>query len=197
MKYKLLFSLAMLAFALISGSIFVYQSKEEPTVIEFEEETIAQGIDQEFETAEKICIVYIHGAVKNPGVYELKAGERVYLALEKADGYSKDANRHYINLAREVKDGESIYFPTEMEVSDVTFRTSEDLKDSKGPAKININTASKELLVTLPGIGDAKAELIIEYRKNNNGFSAIEEITNVTGIKNETFNSLKMLICIN
>lgn len=132
--------------------------------------------------------VDVDGAVKNPGVYELTQGDRVNDAIDKAGGLSEDAYTRNLNKARLLEDGEKIYIPDKseqfVENNTVTlYNTGED-------NLININTATKEQLMALNGIGEAYAERIIEYRKKSK-FSSIEEIKNVKGIGEKTFDKIK------
>ncbi len=145
--------------------------------------------------------VYICGAVVNEGVYELPSDSRIQDALELAGGYSEDAYRGYVNLAAGLTDGERIYFPTIQEVNDgkIFLESGGDsssdnvggLNGSGDDQKININTAGRDELMTLSGIGESKADDIIAYREVSGGFSSIEDIKNVSGIGDATFNRLK------
>lgn len=169
--------------------------------------------------------VYICGAVTKEGVYSLPNGSRVQDALEKAGGYSEDAEKGYINLARVLIDGEKIYFPTMDEAGNLSVSekidnqkyTNQDVygninsgdssgnpdgatdndSDAFGDKRININTAGKEELMTLSGIGESKAEDIISYRERIGKFSSIEDIKNVSGIGDSTFERIKESIMVN
>lgn len=154
--------------------------------------------------------VYMCGAVAAPGVYELKSGARVYEAISLAGGVTAEAAQEVLNQARVVTDGERIYVPTVKEVADGTYTEDGVARDSTadgvgdGPqssenntqGKININTAGKEDLMTLTGIGNAKAESIIRYREDNGNFQSIEEIMQVEGIKEGVFNKIKDKITV-
>lgn len=171
-------------------------------------ETVSGSINEE--VIDEVIYVHLCGAVIEEGVYEGVFGERVYDFLVKAGGFSPEAATDYINLAREVVDGERIYFPTEEEIADlvedevqapsmVLFQevASESNQQDQGRGlPININTASQKELMNLPGIGESKALAIIEYRKTNR-FECIEDIKKVVGIKEATFASIKDKICVN
>ena len=148
--------------------------------------------------------VYVCGAVAEEGVYKLSADDRVCDALDKAGGLNEDAAAGYINLAEKLSDGERIYFPTqpevdenlvpEMEVNGMADpasdgKTSEESGQSDG--LVNINTATREQLMTLPGIGEAKADMIISYRDEHGCFNSIEDIMNISGIKTGVYNKIK------
>jgi competence protein ComEA len=138
--------------------------------------------------------VYICGAVINPGVYEMDSGSRICDVLEQAGGFSEDASTTYLNLAEFVSDGQKVYVPTQEELT-VELLAEEETAET-GSGKININTASKEVLVTLPGIGESKADSIIAYRTEHGGFSSIEEIMEIPGIKEAVFSKIKELITV-
>ena len=149
---------------------------------------------------EEAVRVYVCGAVVNEGVYELSAGNIVDDALEMAGGYRSDAYRGYVNLAAPVTDGMRIYFPTEAEMTEAVLSDtdgSSTIDDSTNhDDKVNINTADKNELTKLPGIGESRAEDIIRYREENGKFKSINEIMNVNGIKEGIFNKIRDLITI-
>ncbi|MBQ8638711.1 MAG: ComEA family DNA-binding protein [Lachnospiraceae bacterium] len=128
-------------------------------------------------------LVYVCGKVKNPGVYELAENSRICDAVEAAGGFCTDACADALNLADWVSDGEKIYVPSAEESMPYT--------ETKEDGKISINTATKEELMQLPGIGEAKAEAILEYRESSGGFSTVEDIMLVPGIKEAAFNKMK------
>lgn len=148
-------------------------------------------------------VVYLCGAVENAGVYELPEGSRVVDAIRMAGGLTLMADETCVNQARILTDGEQIYIWTEEERSTyqrggtVTLpetagesRTS-DTTGSAGDGLVNLNTADQEELTTLPGIGAAKAAAIIAYRQEHGGFTAKEELKNVSGIGDATYEKLK------
>lgn len=139
------------------------------------------------ETDGKILFVYICGSVLNPGVYELEEGSRIYDVINLAGGVLDDADIDVINQAEKITDGQKIYVPHFGE----NIRT-----DENSGGLININTADEAGLTMLPGIGVARAKDIISYRESAGGFSRIEDIMNVTGIKEAAFNKIKDYICV-
>lgn len=162
-------------------------------------------------------VVYVSGYVNNPGVYELSAGSRVIDAIDAAGGYSKEAYDNYLNLASLIADGQMIYVPSEEEVESGSIeRGAASGADGSGVggvtggngggnggnssgsgALVNINQASKEELMTLPGIGESKADKIIAYREENGRFSTPEGIMEISGIKDGLYNKIKDKICAN
>lgn len=168
-----------------------------------------ESIDQmkkytEENDTEEVLYVYVCGAVCAPGVYTLPKESRICDVFEKAGGFTEDAATDYWNQARILNDGEMIYVPTKEEVEERNLSAESTSGVSKGntndssyEGKININTASKEQLMTIPGIGEAKALAIISYRESNGAFSSIEEVKNVEGIKDGVFSKMKEYIEIN
>ena len=153
------------------------------------EESISEAV-----TAEEYIDVFISGCVNKPDVYTLKNGSIIKEAVEMAGGFSENACRDYVNLAKKLEPGEHIIIPSQDEAKDLKPIQAEDAINSS--SLVNINKASKEELMTLPGIGERKAEAIIKYR-NSKSFSNIEDIMNISGIKEAAFNKIKDKICIN
>lgn len=146
--------------------------------------------------AEIKIFVHVCGSVKNPDVYELNDGARAIDAIRLAGGFLKDAQKDYINLAAILKDQDKLYIPSKKEVKNIEFSDADNSSTgSKG--KININTATKEELMTLSGIGASRADDIISYRKNNGSFKNIEDIMQVSGIKKAMFGKIKDEIAVN
>ena len=135
---------------------------------------------------EEGCYVYVCGAVKKPGVYVLKSPARVYEAIEAAGGLIDEASPTSVTQAQTVEDGQMIKILTKEEATAIE---TEEVSEEDG--RIDINQASAEELMTLPGIGKAKADSIISYRKKCGEFSSIEEIMQVQGIKEGLFNGMK------
>lgn len=136
----------------------------------------------------------ISGCVKNPGIYELDIDARVDDAISKAGGLTEDANEEYIskyiNKAKKLSDEDKIYIPSINDDIDDITDLLEDVVSSEIEGKININTASKEELMTLDGIGESYADKIIEYRKKQK-FMCIEDLMNVSGIGQKKFDNIK------
>ena len=165
-----------------------------------EEESVQSETNQQTESDEasisdvecRDIYVYVCGQIQNPGVYVLKEGSRVCDLFTVAGGFTQAASTDYWNQARLLKDGEMIYVPSVEEVQERTFEAQEgDAGKTYDSNKININTASKEELMTIPGVGAAKASAIIAYRKEHGNFSSIEEVKNVEGIKDGVYSKMK------
>lgn len=163
-----------------------------------------QQTDESSATSENTGYVYVYvcGAVRQEGVYRLPEGSRINDALILAGGLTEDAASGVLNLAESVQDGQKLYFPTKDEMEnqqgvpvDGTY-TDGQANNSEQSQKIDINTADKEQLMTLSGIGEAKAESIIRYRAEHGNFAQIEDITNVDGIGESLFQKIKEYIYV-
>lgn len=165
--------------------------------------------------------VDVCGAVVNPGVYELSSDSRVFQAIEKAGGYLPGAAASYLNRARSLYDGQQIYVPTQEEVDSQTIpltqdetaqdgvvqegtaqtgtaadNTADGTETTQAGQRINLNTADVSQLSTLTGVGESKAMAIIAYREENGPFTSIEDIMNVPGFKEGTYEKIKDKIAI-
>lgn len=171
---------------------------EKPDLI-LQETSLAQETLSEQETEKQQSqniFVYICGEVKNPGVYELPSGSRIYQLVEKAGGMKKKADAGAVNLAEALMDGQMIRIPEQSEPGQQTVSAASESTGSGTDGKININTASREQLMTLAGIGETKADQIIAYRTDNGAFQKIEDIMQVAGIKEGLFEKIKECITV-
>ena len=206
-RLKNLKMLLTILFIAVAGSLFLYDGKRtsdvqwqtaEETASETERldmtpEENADKAETESACAEpEMIYVYVCGHVRQPDVYSLAAGTRLYEAIEAAGGAADDADLQQLNLADQLTDGR-IYVPAEGE----TAAESEYTEDKMSNGLVNINTATAEQLQTLPGIGQAKAKAIVAYREANGNFSSIEDLRKVPGIKEGVFGQVQSLICVN
>ncbi|ANU24851.1 competence protein ComEA [Planococcus donghaensis] len=145
------------------------------------------------ETATHLMID-VKGQVHKPGVYELKTGSRMQDAIQAAGGFTPEADSRAINLALIVADETSLYVPAigEEEVAPISPQTA----TASGSGLLNINQATEAELMELPGIGPSKAAAILAYREEIGKFNAPEQLTEVTGIGDKTFEKLKDLIVV-
>ena len=141
--------------------------------------------------ADKELVVYICGAVRMPAVYRLAPGSRVCDAIDAAGGFTPDADPQSVNQARLLCDEEMLIVYTTQETAQ-----ARDTGPDTGAGKVNLNSASKEQLMTLPGIGESKAGSIIRYREENGPFSCIEDVMNISGIKNSVYTKIRDLITV-
>ncbi len=152
---------------------------------------------------DRTIMVHICGAVKNPGVYEISKDARVFDAVMEAGGFKEDACEDYVNLAETIEDGCKIVIPTKLQISEeekqniteesfqAVIRDTKNSNSSDLSPLVNINTADEEKLKTLTGIGDTRAKSIIAYREEHGEFHSIEEIMNVSGIKDASYQKIK------
>lgn len=167
-------------------------------------EDMEASASQDAGTEQQEIYVYVCGAVNQPGVYRLPLDARVFEAIELAGGLRGDASASSVNQARKAEDGQKIYIPTAEEAKQGW--TEEGLLSGEVSAagetkqteseKVNINTATREELMTLPGIGETKAESIIAYRQQYGMFGSVEELMKVEGIKTGVFDKVKDKITV-
>ena len=157
---------------------------------------VTVSVSEEEAEADSIC-VFVCGAVHRPGVYRLPADARACDALEAAEGFADDADPSYVNLASPLTDGQKLEFPTKEEAE--RLREGGRTGGASGPdgtPLVNINTADASQLETLPGIGGTKAGAIIAYREECGGFSDVEDLKNVPGIGETSFERLRDRITV-
>jgi len=168
------------------------------------------GDVQDDKESSKSIFVHICGEVNKPGVYEMGSNARIVDAIKLANGLTNNAASNYINQALLLSDGQQIYIPSKKEVKNGTVPKSltiqnenenknSDIESSNDNSsnKVNINTASKEELMSINGIGQTRAERILEYRKTSGKFSSIEDIKKVKGIKDGLFKKISEYITVN
>ena len=151
--------------------------------------------DEQADSSTEQIPVYVCGAVNNPGVYYLPVGSLKQDALLMAGGFTEDACLEYVNLAETISEGEQIYFPTLSEIesmSPIYTMTGDSAEDDR----VHINVATKEQLMTLPGIGESKADAIISYRNEHGPFASPEDLLNVSGIKDGVYQRIKDYIVV-
>lgn len=183
-------------FIIITALFYSCKSQERNSVaiLDGQEPILSKSFDLEQEiimedvTEDVMIYVHIVGAVKNPDVYIVKENTRLIDLIVLAGGLTKDASSESVNQASILLDGQQIYIPTKDEIEQGLISESNTV--SNGTGKININKATMDELMTLPGIGESKAESIIAYRMNNNGFKSIEDIKNISGIKDAVFDKI-------
>ena len=169
-----------------------------------------QSKTNETANIEETIVVHITGEVKKEGVIYLKKGARIVDAIKEAGGETKEADLSQVNLAYELQDGQKIYIPNKNEkisqyiigingetMNDSSASTgSESTSYNKEGTKVNINTANQSELDSLPGIGPALAQRIIDFREENGNFNSIEDIQNVKGIGDSKYEDIKDKIVV-
>lgn len=178
-------------------------SKNQAKIGQFEEVVLTETTDlvEEIENNETVKMyVDIKGAVKLPGMYEVTSDMRVLNVIDMAGGLKETADDSQVNFSQRIEDQMVIYIPVEGEelsekvVAGVNSNTANSNKDEE--KKVNLNQATKEELMTLNGVGEKKAEKIIEYREENGSFKTIEDLKNVNGFGEKSFESLEKYISI-
>ena len=216
-KYsKKLFIIIGIIIAVGIIAFYVYSKDNNYEEISTEEIMVKNETQTEETTDTEKIVVHIMGAVKNEGIVELEEKSRVADAIEKAGGVTENAYMKDINLATLLEDGMKIYIPTKEEIelekngqsgsvgnmggvvsssaNEKNTNNGENVEIKETNKKININTATKGELDTLPGVGESTANKIISYREENGKFKTIEEIKEVSGIGDSKYEQIKDLI---
>jgi len=178
---KILLGLAIVLFFL--AQVFM-QKEEEPLLL--------PTSTKEEVSEPKYIYVDLKGQVYYPGVYKVLEETRLFQVVEQAGGFTSGADRLAINLSMKLYDQSVVYIPHLEE----GYPSIHDQDKDGQPVKININQATLEDLMELPGVGEVTASAILSYRMEMGGFSKIEELVNVPGIGEATFERLKDLISI-
>jgi len=180
---------AAVVFIIAAGVFYVLISGKKRNGAAFETsfEVAETFADETVTTEEETLCVYVCGCVCAPGVVYPKCGDRVCDAINMAGGLTAEADLNLINQAALLKDGQQLYIPAEGENGEASGFES---------GLINLNTAGKEQLMTLPGIGESRALSIIAYREEKGDFFEISDIMKVSGIKEAAFEKLKDLVCV-
>lgn len=180
--------ICLLAFV-IAGTFYCLKlsNKQEPVwkMPENAVETVPQVLQQAEPVTTASIYVHICGAVAQPGVYEVPEGSRVFELLAMAGGATAEGMEDAMNLADVLEDGERIVIPTREEASLMMEGGDREEK------LVNLNTANRQELMTLPGIGETKADDIIRYRETNGSFKQITDIMKISGIKEALFEKIK------
>ena len=155
------------------------------------------------DTAPGEVYIYICGAVKKPGVYTFDHLPRLSEVVDDAGGFTKKADVTSVNLAMQLSDGAQIVVAAKGERTEAAVGTGQASQGAAGNPgatssadKININTAAADDLMRIPGIGEAKAALIISYRSEHGSFSKPEDLMQISGIKEGIFARIKDYICV-
>ncbi|MGL4912791.1 MAG: helix-hairpin-helix domain-containing protein [Romboutsia sp.] len=168
---------------------------------EYKEEENKKTENKNIESLKKSITIFISGQVNEPGVVTIESDKRLADAVDLLGGFTDEADLNKINLAMKIEDEKHYIIP----------KLGEDLDESNGGEslttndtslqtennKVNINTATLNELDILPGVGEATATKIINYRDENGKFNAIEEIKNVNGIGDKKYENIKDMISIN
>lgn len=177
---------AILLIALIIVGFRINGSKQDDILVD--ESASADSV------VETNMYVDISGEVNKPGVYQFESGTRLYEVIDKAGGLTQHADKNGINQAEFVEDGQKIVIPTLNSGENAGINMNSSGGESAN-GLVNINTASKDQLMGITGVGEVIAERIIEYRETNR-FKSIEDIQNVKGIGSATYEKMKSEITV-
>ena len=223
-EYKILIGLSLIGLIIAGFFMINGQSSRRSNVAELAQETVtsSEAELEEISTGTKknsqkekaepqtssseeseFLTVDVKGAVKNPGIYQLKKTSRINDAIQKAGGLTTDADSKSINLAQKLTDEAVVYVATMGEnaasVSSNTGQSStsgtSEVASQKGN-KVNLNTADLSELQTISGIGQKRAQDILEYREANGKFNSVDDLKNVSGVGAKTLEKLKEYVTV-
>lgn len=152
-----------------------------------DENGIQNDVSDEFVQSDETVKMYVYlcGAVNKPGIYEIESDTRAFEVIEMGGGLDEEADADVINQASVVSDGQQIRIPY--------IGENINIPDDN---LIDLNSASVEELCEIPGIGESRANSIIEYREKNNGFKSTEELMNISGIKEATYKKIESYVTV-
>lgn len=193
-KKSLLVLFCIALFASVSTFYYLYTQEDITPIITDNMQTQTQ-----YKQEDTTITVYVSGEVNSPGLVELPSDSRIADAIKACGDFTPLADKAKINLAQKLTDGMQIQVSSKTPVinsnEQVNDTNSNSPNNNSSSNLININTATKEDLDTLPGIGPATAQKIIDYRQEHGNFSSIEDIKNVKGIGEAKFNKMQDKIC--
>lgn len=182
-----LVALIIVVVLIIGGGALLLSSRPEPVQITINP-PIPTATPEPTVTPSPI-LVYVTGEVNQPETtVEVPFGSRVMDAISAAGGFTDHADQTHVNIAGILHDGDQVHVPTDEET------TTDNLPTPSGGTVVYINTATLEDLQTLPGVGPALAQRIIDYRDENGAFANLEALDNVSGIGPATLETLRDLI---
>ena len=198
----------------IAGYKIIDKDQQQGILVEDEELFFDDEIENNIDDGSKVSnnkdvgqaeiVIHITGEINEPGIVTLKEGDRIIDAIKEAGGLTSLADESKINLAKKLLDEDKVYIPkigenieSDAMSDDINIISNENKSQESsnvtGSGKININIASKEELKMLPGIGEATAQKIIDYREESK-FNSIEDIMKVSGIGEKKFQAIKEMI---
>lgn len=188
--------LVVIVFALVGG---IQKQVNDPVVMNQSQTSQKSKTKQH---SKQVIFVDVKGAVKHPGVYKLSFGMRIQDAIAKAGGITGGADENHVNMAQQVRDQQVVYVPIIGEVTTPigqdgsTATTSTDGSSTSSQPIVNINTAGKDELTKITGVGDKKADLILEYRQQHGQFKSIDDLKNVSGFGDKSVDKIKDQLAI-
>lgn len=189
----------LIAVAVVVVAVIVTASRAAPTAAPASV-TVASGLSEPDvrPSPGRTTPLFVHvlGAVARPGLYQLHPGARVVDAVGAAGGLTADAEPAGVNLARPVADGEQLVVPRIGEAPPAPPGAPAAGAQPARGGKVNLNTASQQELETLPRVGPALAQRILAWRGQNGRFATVDDLKNVTGIGQKTFEQLRDLVAV-
>ncbi|MCS7233140.1 MAG: helix-hairpin-helix domain-containing protein [Synergistetes bacterium] len=186
--------LVLIAVILVAGLVFHLYDKFSPPpggiIVKAEKDHLK---DSEKISSPSTIYVQVYGAIKNPGVYKVKKGTRLFEVVNMAGGPSPEADIRSVNLAKVVEDGEKIFIPKIGEVLG-SSSTRDEGAQGKASKLVNVNKATVEELERLPGIGKTMAKRIVEYREKNGPFKEPSDLLKVKGIGEKKLEKIRSMI---
>ena len=167
----------------------------EPEIQSIDEEMVEESQHQMTPELKRVP-VFICGEIRQPGVYEVMENSLIEEVVMKAGGFTEEADQEVTNLARMVIPHEQIYIPKVGEKIDKVINSYDNRLRESVSNRTNINEADSQELEKLPGIGAVKARQIIAYREEHGAFKKLEELKNVSGIGQKTYEGLLEYITI-
>lgn len=210
-KFKIVIGLVLCILLLVGYLIFIQKMDNSHSVkaTDIQPTSLSKNGTKVKSHSNEQIFVDVKGAVKNPGVYQMSNNMRGSDAVNFAGGFTEAADMNHINLAKKVTDQEIIYVPLHGEIvglpksdsiSDNKQPSSESpASDSKGSAvgnKVNLNDSDKTKLQTINGVGDKKADKIIDYRNQNGPFKSVDDLKNVPGFGEKTVANLRPSLAV-
>lgn len=167
-----------------AGSVSGKEKGPEEPSAEASEHTVSQGS----------ITVYVCGGVVRPGIYTVDGSARMMAAVEAAGGMTPEADADALNLAQYMTDGQMIRVPLQGEAQQQEENMGEP--EAMQDGRIDLNTADAAQLMTIPGVGQSKADAILQYRQEHGKFDKIEDIMQISGIKEASFRKMEPYICV-
>lgn len=197
--YKILIGLLLISFSLGLVIILIMNQNSDDTgnvATDYSEQSSvvasSSSVGHDGSTATKNLYIDVKGEVKHPGVYQIPSNSRVTDVIKEAGGFKADADEQNVNLAKVLNDQDVVVVNKKGASGSSSFSSSvSGTSSSSNNVKVNLNTADLNELQKLDRVGEKKAQKIIDYRNQHNGFHSIEEIKQVSGFGDKTFERLK------
>ncbi|KPN79837.1 hypothetical protein RZ56_05070 [Apilactobacillus kunkeei] len=197
--YKILICLLLISFSLGLVIILIMNKNSDDTgnvATDYSEQSSvvasSSSVDHDDSIATKDLYIDVKGEVKHPGVYQIPSNSRVTDVIKEAGGFKADADEQNVNLAKVLNDQDVVVVNKKGASGSSSFASSvSGTSSSSNNVKVNLNTADLNELQKLDRVGEKKAQKIIDYRNQHNGFHSIEEIKQVSGFGDKTFERLK------